>query len=96
MTKSEKKTLTSQAMFAAMDATVFISLGNDMNQQTKEASSMVAMSSHMGKGHIYTVSNENTKMQTLAKFIINEDPDKFLDLLMDHMELKPCTFEFKK
>lgn len=58
--KQAKKKLTSQAMFAALDATVFLSLGNDMCHKTKEASAMLSMSSHMGKGYIHTVSNQPT------------------------------------
>jgi len=57
ITKGEIKKLTTKAMFYTLDSTVFISLGNDMNHRSKPSSSMVAMSSHMGKGNLYTVSN---------------------------------------
>ena len=96
ITKKEIKKLTTKAMFYTLDSTVFISLGNDMNHRSKPSSSMVAMSSHMGKGNLYTVSNQTTNMVSLAKMIINEDPDQFMDLLMAHFKLNNPEFKFKK
>ena len=57
---------------------------------------MLAMSSHMGNGIIHTISNQPTRMETLAKTIINYDPDKFVDLLMAELNLKPAQFMLKK
>ena len=57
---------------------------------------MLAMSSHMGNGIIHTISKEPTRMETLAKTIINYDPDKFVDLLMAELNLKPAQFMLKK
>ena len=63
MTKVERKKLQSSAMFNIMDCTALISLGNNMDQKTRDASAMLAMSAYMGKAHIHSVTECGTKMQ---------------------------------
>ena len=96
LSKDKRKELTAQAISATISATVFIALGNNMK---KTQSSIVAMSAAMGRGRIYLINTEapNMKIQhRMSTAVINEDPHKFVDLLMNHFDLQTPAFQIKK
>ena len=53
----------------------------------------------MCKGKIYMVDVVKPQMKMVHKLctgVVNEDPDYFIDLLMDHLGIEVPSFNFKK